>query len=415
MSRLDVRASPRRPPSRRVRFPWRSTRPSWRRCGQPATCPTSPMSSPPARRSSWSSRVPGWRRRSGCPGRQGRQGRREAGRKGASAPPTARGADGRRAGIPEGPGAASRDEDGVRGDRAAPRLRAATGVSRVPALRELGQGAQLSRDTRASPSSTRCSTSRRGRRDATRCSPSDRTSSGNSRCGRATTPTAKKWFYEALRLDPDLRGREAGADPGATWNGGRAAPPGEPAASPRKHAQTERRLRSRRERAGTQPPPAPAPSTAPSSGGERGSWPGGAARDGAALAIFAVARTLGAQRAGRTARLPPARALRRRDAEPVDPEPQRRAGAARRRRRPTKPSEGDDRARHLDEERTPTWGRCCCRPRRRASDLRRRAPRQDRRNARRSVSAVAAHVVQIGSSGTADPIELPCGGEVQLQ
>ena len=172
---------PPRRPGLRARSPWRSTRPSWRRCDSPRRVDGRPHRRRPP------GGVRGGRRLRGreVPGGSDVRGTRAGAHRRSR---DARGANGRRAGVPEGDGAASR-----RGRRRRRRSScvAPPGCSPNPSSTcstPPGPRRAAGARSRARPSGARCSRSRRGRSGAIPCSLSDRTSSGRSRCGGATTP-----------------------------------------------------------------------------------------------------------------------------------------------------------------------------------------------------------------------------------
>ena len=218
--------------------------------------------------------------------------------------------------------------------------------------------------------------------------------------------TAKKWFYEALRIDP---ASEAGKQVRilARRGTGTAMPPG--AEEPAELAKT-----SERAPVSTGEPPAqagegPPPSTTPSSGRTRRFLVGAALVATGALVILAVARRSATPSAGPAAGASPQPALAvdaaspldsgRKDASvPPDGSAMNRSGAMR-----------DE---HADEA---EWGKVLLPPR--ASGH--RIFVDGRRFKNDGIAPLrlrcGPHVVQIGSGGTPDPIDLPCGGEVRLE
>ena len=127
--------------------------------------------------------------------------------------------------------------------------------------------------------------------------------------------TAKKFFYEALRLDPDVRGRPAGAHPRATWNGGAGAAWRGRAAAPRAACGT-RACRGTGSCRGERAARASRPGQPAFEGAfERRepvarAWPG-ASRDSGDRDLRR-GETIAARGGARTERVPAARALRRR-------------------------------------------------------------------------------------------------------
>ena len=265
---------------------------------------------------------------------------------------------------------------------------------------------------RSSPSNKRCSRSRSGRSGATRRSPSDRTSSGSSRCGRATMSTAKKFFYEALRLDPTSeagqqvrilarRGTAAPAQPGAEGPP-RPEPPAEPApvAAP---------VPAVANVPPAQAVPASPPSKAPSSGGEPVARAGrGASRDSGDRDLRR-GETIAARGAVRTERSPsprsPSTRLR----------PLSRNARTRPRHRHLKATKAMSRQGPGRGRRGRDMGTVLLPPRAAGHRIFVDGRRAKTDGSEPLCLRCGRHAIQIGSSGTPETIELPCGGEVQLQ
>ena len=324
----------------------------------------------------------------------------------------ARDADGRRAGIPEGHGAASRREDGVGGDRAAPRLRAAAGVAGVPAVRDVGQGEELSRGADESDQQALLEIAQRAKKR----DPMFAFGSyviGQLAMWAGDEATAKKFFYEALRLDPTSeagqqvrilarRGTAGPAQPGVEGPP-RPEPPAEPApvAAPVPAVASV---------PPAQTVPASPPSKAPSSGGSRWLVPGLALLATAAIGIFAVAR-----------RSPPAAEL----APSVSPQPALSVDALSGRRARTRgttaappPLKETKAMTDKDPEEAGAdadMGTVLLPPRAAGHRIFVDGRRGKTDGSEPLRLRCGRHAVQIGSSGTPETIDLPCGGEVQLQ
>ena len=217
--------------------------------------------------------------------------------------------------------------------------------------------------------------------------------------------TAKKWFYEALRIDPTS---EAGKQVRilARRGPGTATPPG--AEEP-----TELVVPPEPAAASTREPPAdatagPQPSSAPASRRANRLLAGAALLATGALVILAVARSSPPSLAPTPAAspqpalfvdaAPPVDAHHADSSAPLDG-PAQKLSEAMHEKAPDEaewgtvvlPSRASGHRIFVDGHRFKTDG---------GEPLRLRC---------------GPHVVQIGSGGTPDPIELPCGGEVQLQ
>jgi tetratricopeptide (TPR) repeat protein len=226
--------------------------------------------------------------------------------------------------------------------------------------------------------------------------------------------TAKKFFYEALRLDPTS---EAGQQVRILARRGTAGP-AQPGAEgpPRPEAPAEPAPVAARVPAVANVPPAQAvpaspPSKAPSSGGSRWLVPGLALLATAAIGIFAVAR-----------RSPPAAEL----APSVSPQPALSVDAS--------PAVEQERADTpapppppLKETKVMTdkdaeeagadadMGTVLLPPRAAGHRIFVDGRRGKTDGSEPLRLRCGRHAVQIGSSGTPETIDLPCGGEVQLQ
>ena len=216
--------------------------------------------------------------------------------------------------------------------------------------------------------------------------------------------TAKKWFYEALRLDPSS---EAGKQVRilARRGTGAAIPPG--AEEPADLAKTEERAAD----SGPEPPAdasaGPQASTAPSR--RPGRLLTGAALVAAGALVILVVERRSPPGAVPAPGASPQPALSVDAASPVDSE-RRDASVL-----PDGPAGKPPEATREKPLEGAAWGTVLLPPR--ASGHRIFV---DGRRFKTDGSAplhlrCGAHVVQIGSAGTADPIELPCGGEVQLE
>ena len=207
--------------------------------------------------------------------------------------------------------------------------------------------------------------------------------------------TAKKWFYEALRLDPASEAG-AGPDPRAAWRGARRLPA-------ERSSRATTRLQCRLPFPPVKPPAAAPPARAPSRpAGKRGKG----VVTGAALIVATGAFVISPWReeAGLRAspgELPPAITVDAAHRCRID-------GAD-----ASAPATGALEARASRPGRRDGDGEAPC-PRVRASHLRRRPPLQAD-GAEPLRLRCGAHVVQIETGGTAETIDVPCGGEVQLQ
>jgi len=217
--------------------------------------------------------------------------------------------------------------------------------------------------------------------------------------------TAKKWFYEALRLDPTS---EAGRQVRILARRGTAAamaPGGEELAVLAKPSKPA--LGSARE------PPAdattgPQPSKAPSSRRANRLLAGAALFATGALVFLAVARR-SAPSAGPAPGASPQSALSIDAAPPVDADRGDSSvlpgGPAKKPAEATR-EEGSDEA---------AWGTVLLPSRASGHRIFVDGHRFKADGIAPLHLRCGSHVVQIGSAGTPDPIELPCGGEVQLQ
>ena len=216
--------------------------------------------------------------------------------------------------------------------------------------------------------------------------------------------TAKKWFYEALRLDPSS---EAGKQVRILARRGSA-----PAMPPSGSAQPDPANSSQGAPVSLREPPAgattaPQPSTARASGRSRRLLAGAALLATGALVILAVARSSApsAPPAPRASLQPAAVDA----AEPGDSASSDASvlpdGEA------EKPSQAAP-EQHLDAA---EWGTVLLPSRASGHRIFVDGHRFKTEGTAPLHLRCGRHVVQIGSAGTADSIELPCGGEVRLE
>jgi tetratricopeptide (TPR) repeat protein len=217
--------------------------------------------------------------------------------------------------------------------------------------------------------------------------------------------TAKKWFYEALRLDP---ASEAGQQVRILARRGTASP-----APPRQ--ETEDRDNASEQAPGPAAPPVPAraqPARAPSRGGW-GRWllAGATLAATAALVYLSVARE-SASRAGRAPAAAPQPALAA-DAAPTAASANDDASGA-------TASAGDAGPATQPDDDDAHSGVVLLPPR--AAGHRIFVDGRRAKTDQQTTEGVAPlrlrcgpHVIQIGSGGTPESIDLPCRGQVQLQ
>jgi hypothetical protein len=216
--------------------------------------------------------------------------------------------------------------------------------------------------------------------------------------------TAKKWFYEALRLDPTS---DAGKQVRILARRG-----AEPAKAPGGEQQADPATTSDAAPASVGQPPAraaaaPQPSTVRSSGRSRQLLAGAALLATGALVIVAVARS--------SAPPPPAPRASPQPAVTVDAAPPVDSAASDASPLPAGPAEKPSQttpAQHLDDA---EWGTVLL-PSRAAGHRIFVDGHRFKTDAMEPLHLrCGPHVVQIGSAGTAEPIKVPCGGEVQLE
>jgi hypothetical protein len=239
---------------------------------------------------------------------------------------------------------------------------------------------------------------------------------------------AKKWFYEALRLDP---ASDAGKQVRILARRGMAAPPGPKAPPPLAAKEPPERVTISNPtpavHAGPPPVPAaarvqPSPSRAPSRSGRRWFGAFAALLGTAAIVIFALARKpapgaepepIASPPPAVSVESPPSHppgAAEHKDtsASPGGPVPGATASAL-------EPAEAKKEVKAAPEKEDSDTGTLVLPAR--ASGHRifvdgRRAQTDGTEPLR---LRCGAHVVQIGSGGTSEHIEIPCGGELQLQ
>lgn len=217
--------------------------------------------------------------------------------------------------------------------------------------------------------------------------------------------TAKKWFYEALRIDPSS---EAGKQVRilARRGTGPAMPPG--AEEPADLAKTSGGAPVFVGEASAPATAAPQPSTARSSGRSRRLLAVAALLATGALVIVAVARS-----SAPSARLAPGASpqpvLSVDAAEAVDSAS---GDASTPPAGPAEKASPATRETHVDEA---EWGTVLLPPRASGHRIFVDGHRFKVDGIEPLHLRCGPHVVQIGSAGTADPIQLPCGGEVQLE
>ena len=218
--------------------------------------------------------------------------------------------------------------------------------------------------------------------------------------------TAKKWFYEALRIDPTS---EAGKQVRilARRGTGTAMPPG--AEEPADLGKTSERAPLSARESSANGGAGPQSSTAPSNRRPGRLLAGAALVAAGALVILAVARSA-APGAGPAPGVSPQPqpALTVDAASPVD---SGRRDASVLPDGPAKPSEAT-REKPSDEA---GWGTVLLPPRASGHRIFVDGRRFKTDGAAPLHLRCGRRVVQIGSAGTPDPIELPCGGEVQLE
>ena len=220
--------------------------------------------------------------------------------------------------------------------------------------------------------------------------------------------TAKKWFYEALRIDPTS---EAGKQVRILARRGAGAPippDGEgPADLARTSEQAPVSVSEPPVQATASPRPSKTPSRAPSGRGGGRLLTGAALLATGALVILAVARRT-APSAGPAPGASPHPAISVDAALPVD-------SGDRDSSVPDGPANKPSEAMREKDADDGEWGTVLL-PSRASGH---RIFVDGRRFKTDGIEPLhlrcGPHVVQIGSSGTPDPIDLPCGGEVQLQ
>ena len=216
---------------------------------------------------------------------------------------------------------------------------------------------------------------------------------------------AKKWFYEALRIDPTS---EAGKQVRilARRGPGPAIPPGaeEPADLPKPAEPAPDSLAepSAHAIAGSQP------SRAPASRGANRRLAGAALLATGALVILAVARR-SPPSAG------PAPGAARQPALSVDAAPPADADHGDSSVLPGEPAKKPTEAAREKDSDEARWGTVLLPSRASGHRIFVDGHRFKTDGSESLRLRCGPHVVQIGSSGTPEPIELPCGGEVQLQ
>ena len=218
--------------------------------------------------------------------------------------------------------------------------------------------------------------------------------------------TAKKWFYEALRIDPTS---EAGKQVRilARRGTGTATPPG--AEMPADLARPSEQATLSAHEPSAHPAADPQPSRAPSGRRANRLLAGAALLATGALVILAVARRASAPSAGPATGAVPQPTLSVDAATPVDAD---HGDSSVLPGGPTKKPSESMHEKDLDEA---EWGTVLL-PSRASGH---RIFVDGRRGKTDGIAPLhlrcGSHVVQIGSSGTPETIDLPCGGEVQLQ